>query len=96
MNDKIKINLNIADAYFPITISREEEELMRKAAKQVNMRLNSYRDRYKGVSNERLLAMVAYQFSQENLELKQRNDTEPYTAKLEEMTKMLDDYFGND
>ena len=40
--------------------------------------------------------MVAYQFSQENLELKQRNDTEPYTAKLEEMTKMLDDYFGND
>ena len=37
MNDKIKINLQIADSYYPITINRDEEELMREAAKQVNI-----------------------------------------------------------
>ena len=41
MNDKIKINLQIADSYYPITINRDEEELMREAAKQVNIKLMS-------------------------------------------------------
>lgn len=37
--------------------------------------------------------MVAYQFSQENLKLRQRNDTGPYTEKIEELTEMLEEYF---
>lgn len=96
MNDKIKINLHIADSNFPITIKRDKEELMRKAAKDVNDMLNNYRHKFKSVSNERLLAMVAYHFSLNSLELIGRNDTEPYTAKIEEMTKMLEDYFANE
>ncbi len=96
MNDKIRINLNIADSYFPITINRDEEELMRKAAKQVNMRLNAYRKHYKDISTEKLLAMVAYHFSQENLELIERNDTEPYAAKINEMTDLLENYFSEE
>ena len=47
MNDKIKINLQIADANYPLQINMEEEELVREAAKQVNMRLNTYRSHYK-------------------------------------------------
>ena len=93
MNDKIKINLQIADSYYPITIDREEEELMREAAKQVNVRLNAYREHYKTLKPEKLIAMVAYQFAQENLKLRQRNDTEPYTVKIKELTEMLEEYF---
>ena len=29
MNDKIKINLQIADSNYPLTINREEEEIVR-------------------------------------------------------------------
>ena len=29
MNDKIKINLQIADSNYPLTINREEEEMVR-------------------------------------------------------------------
>ena len=61
MNDKIKINLQIADSNYPLTINREEEEMVREAAKQVNIRLNAYREYYKNLEPEKIIAMVAYQ-----------------------------------
>ena len=93
MNDKIKINLQIADSNYPLTINREEEQTVREAAKQVNIRLNKYREVYQNVSLERIIAMVAYQFALENLQLKDRNDTETYTAKIKELTEVLETYF---
>ena len=96
MNDKIKINLQIADSYYPLTINRDEEETVREAAKQVNIRLNAYREHYRNVAPEKIIAMVAYQFSLEKLQLLQRNDTQPYTAKIEELTEMLEEYFRNE
>ena len=96
MNDKIKINLQIADSYYPLTINRDEEETVREAAKQVNIRLTAYREHYRNVAPEKIIAMVAYQFSLEKLQLLQRNDTQPYTAKIEELTEMLEEYFRNE
>ena len=52
MNDKIKINLQIADSNYPLTINREEEEMVREAAKQVNIRLNAYREYYKNLDRK--------------------------------------------
>ena len=60
MNDKIKINLQIAD---------------------------------KNLEPEKIIAMVAYQFSLERLQLMQRNDTSPYVEKVKELTELLEDYF---
>ena len=93
MNDKIKIHLQIADSNYPLTINREEEEMVREAAKQVNIRLNKYREAYKSVEPEKIIAMVAYQFSLEKLQLMQRNDTGPYAEKVKELTELLDNYF---
>ena len=93
MNDKIKINLQIAESNYPLTINREEEEMVREAAKQVNIRLKAYREYYKNLEPEKIIAMVAYQFSLEKLQLMQRNDTTPYTEKVKELTELLEDYF---
>ena len=93
MNDKIKINLQIADSNYPLTINRQEEEMVREAAKQVNIRLNACREYYKNLEPEKIIAMVAYQFSLEKLQLMQRNDTTPYTEKVKELTELLEDYF---
>ena len=93
MNDKIKINLQIADSNYPLTINRQEEEMVREAAKQVNIRFNAYREYYKNLEPEKIIAMVAYQFSLEKLQLMQRNDTTPYTEKVKELTELLEDYF---
>ncbi len=96
MDDKIKINLLIADSYFPATIDRADEEKAREAAKQVNMKLNTFRERYKNQPPEKLLALVAYQFSLEKLNLMERNDTQPYASKIEELTTLLEEYFKED
>lgn len=92
MNDKIKINLQMAGTSYPITIEREEEEIVRKAAKQVDNRVIAYLKHYQEMPKERILAMVAYQFALENLQMKGRNDTEPYTTKIKELTEELEAY----
>jgi cell division protein ZapA len=96
MNDKIKINLQIADTNYPITIERKEEEMVREAAKQVNLRMNAYRKNYPTLETERIIAMVAYQFSIENLQLAQRNDTAPFTEKVKELTELLSGYLNEE
>ena len=48
---------------------------------------------YKNLEPEKIIAMVAYQFSLEKLQLMQRNDTTPYTEKVKELTELLEDYF---
>ena len=96
MNDKINTNLDLAGSIFPLKVKPEEEENIRKAAKQVNDWLNKYRDRYPGLTTEKLIAMVAFQFSLEKIELLQRNDTQPYLTKIEKLTEMLEEYFENE
>ena len=93
MNDKIKINLQMAGSTSPLPILREEEEMVREAAKQVDIRLNAYREHYQNVTPEKIIAMVAYQFALENLKMKKRNDTRPYADKIEELTEVLETYF---
>ncbi len=93
MNDKIKINLQMAGSFYPITINREEEEIVRLAAKQVDLRLNAYRDHYQNLPMESAMAMVAFQFALESLQLRQLNDTEPFTNKIKELTEVLENYF---
>lgn len=94
MNDKIKINLQMAGATYPATIDRKDEETVREAAKQVNRRFYEKQELYRSLSPERIMTLVAYQFALETLQLKQRHDTEPYTDKIKELTALLDDYFN--
>ena len=47
----------------------------------------------KKMEPEKIIAMVAYQFSLERLQLMQRNDTSPYVEKVKELTELLEDYF---
>ena len=96
MNDKIKINLQMAGITYPATVvERKYEEMVREAAKQVNIRFSEKLKLYHDITPERAMILVAYQFALETLQLKQLHDTEPYISKIEEMTNLLDDYFKN-
>ncbi|MDL2299602.1 cell division protein ZapA [Bacteroides sp. OttesenSCG-928-E20] len=92
MDDQIKINLQIADNNYPLTIKRSDEEMVRKAAKQVNLKLNKYRVRYPTLGLEKVLGMVAYDLSLKILKLEDKNDTVPYTEKMKELTEELEEY----
>ena len=39
--------------------------------------------------------MVTFQLSIENLQLEDRNDTKPFTDKIQELTSDLEDYLRN-
>lgn len=93
MDDKIRIKLMIADTYYPLTIRRDEEELVRKAAKQVNDKLNKYRAHFPSLEPEKFLAMVALELSTDNLRLENKNDTDSFTEKIKILTEELETYF---
>ncbi len=93
MDDKLNINLMIAGASYPLVVDRDQEELVREAAKQVDIRVNAYRNFYKDLPNEMALGMAAFQFAWENLRQKDRNDTAPYTEKIKEWMEVLEKNF---
>jgi cell division protein ZapA len=90
-DDMIKIQLTIGNNPFPLTIRRKDEETVRKAAKQVDNLTNAYKAHYPELPEVRILQMVAYQLSLEGLKEKGRNDTTPYTEKIQELTQLVDD-----
>ena len=90
MNDKIKINLQLADYTFPLTINAEDESLVRQAGKEVNLRFGKYKEVYKGVPLEKILVMVAYHFSLEKLQCSAQGDT--CMGQLKELSNMLENY----
>lgn len=92
-----KINLVIADMTFPMTIhSEREEEIFRKAAKQINDKLNKYRIHFPKEGIEKLMAMIAVDFSYKALNLEDKNDTQPFKDKLNKLTLELDELFSEE
>ena len=86
----------MAGITYPATVAeRKYEELVREAAKQVNIRFNEKMKLYQDITPERAMILVAYQFALETLQLKELHNTEPYISKIEEMTRLLNDYFKN-
>jgi cell division protein ZapA (FtsZ GTPase activity inhibitor) len=65
--DEISINISIADRPYRLTISREEEERLRKAVLIINDRIKAYAKNYAYKDRQDLLAMVALQYATSSL-----------------------------
>ncbi|MDR0894283.1 MAG: cell division protein ZapA [Prevotellaceae bacterium] len=91
MNDTLKINLQIANMSYPLTIHPEEEEDIRKAAKQVNDCIIKYQEHYVDLPVGQVVPMVAFHFALKNLQNEKRNDTEGYDRKIVELTQMIEE-----
>ena len=92
MDDKFLIHVEIAGKSYGIRINRSEEQEAREAVRQIRMKMDQYRKKYSEVDVKDLLAMVAFQLSMHNLELEKRNDTNPFTDKIQELTTELEGY----
>ena len=92
-NDKKRINLLMAGTTYPAFIDLKNEEIVREAAKQVNIRFNQNQLAYPNLSPEKVTAITAFELALEMLDQKERNDTEPYDHKIKELTEVLDDHF---
>ena len=92
MDDKFHIHVEIAGKSYGIRINRSEEQVAREAVRQIRKKMDQYRKKYSDVDVKDLLAMVTFQLSVENLKLEDKNDTSPFTEKIQELTDELESY----
>lgn len=70
--DEITISVRIADRPYRLTIRKEEEEIIRNAAKQINERLKEYADSYAYNDKQDLISMVAILFATKAISLEKQ------------------------
>lgn len=93
MDEKFLIHIEIAGRRYPITIRRDEEEIMRAAARQIDKKLLQYQSKYVSVYTTRdWLALIALQLSADNLRMEEKQDTSPFEEKIREFTDELNRY----
>lgn len=92
LDKMIRIHVLIDGERYPMIVKRTDEFLYRKAAKSINERLNVYRETYPDIGIAKHWAMTAFDLAFEAMTYKNRNDTQPYRDKLEELGKQLDEY----
>ena len=91
MNDKLTVTLNIAGRPCVLTIEREEEEAIRKAAQLINSKIAKYREKYATADPVDFLAVTALQFTVKMLEAERRNDAEPVLDEVKKICSRLDE-----
>lgn len=89
---KFLIHVEIAGKSYGIRINRSEEQVAREAVRQIRKKMDQYRKKYSDVDVKDLLAMVTFQLSVENLKLEDKNDTSPFTEKIQELTDELESF----
>ena len=91
MNDKLTITLNIAGRPCVLTIEREEEEEIRKAAQLINSKSAKYSEKDATADPVDFLAVTALQFTVKMLEAERRNDVEPVLDEVKKISSRLDE-----
>ena len=64
----LSIKVNIGGRSYPLTISRDEEELIRKAASDINKNIKRLKESYAVKDTQDLLAMTALQFATKSVD----------------------------
>ncbi len=94
--DEFIIHLEIAGKKYPVTLKRGDEQTeqwAREAAKRVQQMYLQRKSHFaKSLEDKDLLAMVAVQLAMDIIPLETKNDTEPFTDKIQVWTKKLEDY----
>ncbi|MCP9612698.1 cell division protein ZapA [Coprobacter tertius] len=95
MNDKFTINLKIAGSSYPLIINRSDEELIRKAAKLIDVKLANYSERLGADKKKTLqdfLCMTALELSYAYLKIKESRDVDVLSQTIRELDEELERY----
>jgi cell division protein ZapA (FtsZ GTPase activity inhibitor) len=89
---EFSINVNIAGRNYPLTIQREEEEYVRKAAQAINDNVKQLQQNYAVKDAQDLLAMTALEYSSELLVKIGSVENEKLVSELEHVEQKLATY----
>lgn len=93
-NDKFNIQLMIGNQLHPINIRRDQEELFRKAAKEINEKLARYQLTYPNRGNETYMSIALLDFAVYALKAEKNNDTAPYDKTIRQLTAEVEEALG--
>ena len=93
MSEKLKIKLSIADRVYPLNIPLEQEEGLRKAAKDINAMIKQFEQSYAVRDKQDVLAMCALQFaSKASLKtIEDNSGQQEAMERLQALTALLDE-----
>lgn len=85
---ELSIKIKIANRVYPLTVSSEEEEGIRKAADQINHSITEFERLYDVKDKQDLLAMAALKVASRNFELENKGVLD--NGKIEEDLKKIE------
>ncbi len=94
MSEKLKIKLSIANRVYPLTIEANQEEGLRKAAKNIEAMIKQFEQSYSVRDKQDVLAMCALQFASqvEQKTIDKENVNEHVEDKLNALNNLLHSY----
>ena len=97
MSDKLKIKLSIANRVYPLTITPNQEEGLRKAAKNIEAMITQFEQSYSVQDKQDVLAMCALQFASqlEQKSLDKDHVNETVELKLNALNTLLDTHLDS-
>jgi len=90
MDEKLNIHVTIGERTYPMAVYRHEEEIVRKAAKNINEFFTKYKLNYSGYEAQDYLAMAALHFSKEFMKVKKMGESKQLENQLKELELRLD------
>lgn len=94
MDEKLSINVNVAERLYPLKIDRDDEEKIRRAAKLINDKVILYKQRYSDKDVQDYLAMAALQFVIKLIECEDKTDTSEFISELKDLDVWLGSFIG--
>jgi cell division protein ZapA (FtsZ GTPase activity inhibitor) len=91
----LSIKVKIVERTYPLTIKREEEEGIRRAASNVNEYVKTLKDNYGITDRTDLLSMTALHMSEKATNSTGELNIEASTAKLQAISDKLDAYINS-
>ena len=87
-----KIKLNIGNRVYPLSVDTNQEEILRKAAKQINQMINDYESKYAVKDKQDSLAMCALQILSQSKTFSNDDDKEVFEigVKLNKIKELID------
>ena len=94
-NEKFVIKLMIGKQVYQFSIFRHQEEVFRKAAKEINRKLQIYEGKYPSQGIEKYMSTALLDFAVRAVQLEKNNDTSPFIDKINQLTSEIEDVIGD-
>lgn len=97
MSESLKIKLSIANRVYPLTIKPNQEEGLRKAAKNIDAMIKQFEQSYSVRDKQDVLAMCALQFASqvEQKSIDKENVNEHIEVKLNALNDLLHEHLNS-